>query len=44
LPKSANGNKPKPPVAPEPDAVATDVDPQLRKAVEYLREQLAKGG
>jgi carboxyl-terminal processing protease len=44
LPKSANGNKPKAPVAPEPDAVATDIDPQLRKAVEYLREQLAKGG
>ncbi|RIK76787.1 MAG: peptidase S41 [Planctomycetota bacterium] len=40
LPKPANGKKAAIPVAPEPDALAVDIDPQLRKAVEYLRSRL----
>jgi carboxyl-terminal processing protease len=42
LPQTANGKKPKAPIAPEPDATAIDIDPQLRKAVEYLRGKMAK--
>lgn len=40
LPSSASGKKSTAPVAPEPDARTIDVDPQLRKAVEYLRGRL----
>lgn len=37
--KPADAKKPQPIVAPEPDSTVLDVDPQLRRAVEFLRNK-----